>query len=123
MKRAALLISHGSRLLDAKKEVRALTKLLKQKTKIPIFECAFLEINHPDISEGIRICVKKGAQEITILQNFLNSGNHVRKDIPRIVESAKKEFPHVRFRLTIPIGQHKKIPALFAAVLKESKIL
>ena len=120
MKRAILLISHGSFAPQAKAEVMALTRKLKQKTKIPIFEYSFLEINKPTILSGLETCVKKGATEIRILLNFLNSGNHTLRDIPRFIKKAQKKFPNVRFILTQPIGQHIKIPNLFLDTLRMS---
>ena len=111
--KAALLISHGSRLSETKKEVGELTQVLKRRSGLPIFEYAFLELESPDIPEGIDLCVKKGATDITILLNFLNSGKHVNFDIPKIVKEAKEKYPHATFRISPPIGQHPQIIDLF----------
>lgn len=83
-----------------------------------VFEYAFLEIEKPGIPEGIDLCVRKGATEIIILLNFLNSGKHVDEDIPRIIREAKMKYPSVNFRITIPVGQHPKITELFLDLLK-----
>ena len=117
MKRAVLLISHGSRSPKAKHEVIRLACVLKKRSGVPIC-CAFLEINKPSIVSGIRQCVQKGATEIIILLNFLNSGDHALKDIPRFIEQAKKKFPRISFRMTPPIGQHAHIPNPFLDVLR-----
>ena len=90
-----------------------MARLLKKKSGLRIFEYAFLDVTRPSIPEGIEACVRKGATEIVVLQNFLNSGNHVLKDIPAMIRQAKKKFPGVCFVVTRPIGRHPKIGDLF----------
>ena len=111
--KAVLVISHGSRSGKTVAEVRALTKELKSRSGLAIIDYAFLEIVSPSIPEGIKNCVEKGANDITILLNFLNAGKHVDEDIPRIVKEARNHYPHVTIKLTKPIGQHKEIADLF----------
>ncbi|OGX23907.1 MAG: hypothetical protein A2787_05305 [Omnitrophica WOR_2 bacterium RIFCSPHIGHO2_01_FULL_48_9] len=115
--RAILLISHGSRSAKTKQEVAALVKRLERKSKISILEYAFLELERPSIPQGIDRCIKKGASEVVLLLNFLNSGRHVDQDIPQIVKDAKKRYPHVRFKMTSSVGQHKGIADLFAEMI------
>ena len=92
---------------------------LKEKSKISIFEYAFLEVTHPSIPEGIEVCVTKGATEIIILLNFLNSGRHVDEDIPNIVDEARTRYPNVRFQITEPVGQHSEIIDLFVDMIND----
>ena len=111
--KAVLLISHGSRSAKTKQEVSILVKDLQKRTGIAIFEYAFLEIEAPSIPEGIDICVAKGATQVIVLLNFLNSGRHVNNDIPDIVRQAGKKYPQVCFSITTPVGQHPKVAELF----------
>ena len=115
--KAALLISHGSRSIETKKEVAKLVTILKKRSRLKIIEYAFLELENPDIPTGIDICVKKGARDVVVLLNFLNSGRHVDQDIPRIIAQAREKYPHIVIRVTAPVGQHKKIPDLFLDLL------
>ncbi len=114
MKKAFLVISHGSHSPKLLEEIKILVQTLKPMIKYPVCEYAFLEITQPDIPTGIKNCVDQGADEIRILLNFLNSGRHVNQDIPRIVESAQKNYPQVKITISTPVGQHKQIPHLFA---------
>ena len=118
--KAVLLVSHGSRSSKTKEEVIDLVQALKLKTGIGIFEFAFLEIEKPSIPEGLDLCVQKGAQEVTVLLNFLNSGRHVNQDIPAIVQEAQKKYPHVQFTISHPIGQHEKIADLFVNLIRHA---
>ncbi len=116
--RAALLISHGSHSPKAKKEIIHLLQEIKARSGFEILEYAFLEIAKPTILQGIDRCVRQGADTITILLNFLNSGKHVDQDIPKLIKEARARYPDVNFRITPPIGQHRKIRELFLDFLK-----
>ena len=116
--KSVLLVSHGSRSAKTKQEVMALAADLKKQSGIPIFEHAFLEIESPSIPEGIDECVLKGASQVTVLLNFLNSGRHVNDDIPRIVEQARQKYPRLKFSITAPVGQHARINGLFLDLIK-----
>ena len=115
--KAVLLISHGSRSAKTKEEVGVLVKDLQKRTGITIFEYAFLEIESPGIPEGIDICVAKGATQVIVLLNFLNSGRHVNNDIPEIVRQAGQKHPHVCFSTTGPVGQHPRVAELFVDLI------
>ena len=118
--KAVLFISHGSRLPQTEEEVREFVGRLKRRSHVPIFEYAFLEIAHPSIPEGIDICVDKGAAEIIILLNFLNTGKHVDEDIPRIIQTAQKKYPGVVFHITDPVGQHAQITDLLLDMIEKN---
>ena len=116
--KAILLATHGSRNENSRAEIVQLAQDIRQRSGASIVEFAFLDVDKPTIPEGIESCVKQGATEITVLQNFLNSGNHVLHDIPAIVADAKKKFPGLTFKMTPPIGRHPKIPDLFLDLIK-----
>ena len=111
--KAVLLVSHGSHSPKTKKEVSVLVEQLKMNTDARIFEYAFLEIESPSIPEGIDICVQKGACEVLVLLNFLNSGRHIDEDIPKIILAAKIKYPKVQLQMSPPVGQHEKIKDIF----------
>ncbi len=116
--KAVLIVSHGSRSPKLRQEIEWLIHLLRQKSSIPIFHYAFLEMESPTILEGIDQCVGDGATEINVLLNFLNSGKHVDEDIPNIVYQGQLTYPHVRFQISRPVGQHKDIADLFISMIQ-----
>ncbi len=118
--KAVLLVSHGSRSAKTKEEVLELISVLKSRSGVSIFECAFLELEHPGIPDGIDLCVNKGARDIVILLNFLNSGRHVNTDIPEIVKESAGRHPNVKLSITGPVGQHPKIADLFLDLLNHA---
>lgn len=120
MKKAVLVISHGSRSSKTKEEIVQLIDQLKGRTDFTILEYAFLEIEKPSIPEGIALCVDQGAQEIVVLLNFLNSGRHVDEDIPAIVEQCRQKYPSVRIKISRPVGQHPGIINLFSDLIQST---
>lgn len=118
MTKALLLVSHGSRAARANEENRVLAELLQQKSGASVVEYAFLEAAEPSVMEGIESCVRRGASEITILLNFLNSGRHVTEDLPALADEARRRFPELKIVMTPPIGQHPKLPDLFLELLE-----
>ena len=118
--KSILLVSHGSKAPKAREEIDALARQLKRKSCIAIVQPAFMEIESPNIPEGIRQCVKKSATEIIILLNFLNSGRHASADIPKIVRQARKDHPGVKFRMTKPVGQEDYLVDIFLKLLDDT---
>ena len=116
---AALIVSHGSRSPQTKREVKQLLNRIRAANPVDILEFAFLEIESPSIPEGIASCVRQGAGHVIVALNFLNAGKHVDKDIPRIIAAAKKKYPQVRFSLTRPVGQHAKLVGLFRDMIRQ----
>ncbi len=120
MPKAILLISHGSRSGEARREVERLARRIKSLTRVPAVSCAFLEIETPSIPQAIGRCVRRGATEIVLLLHFLNSGRHIRQDIPRILARARRRFPKARFRSVPFIGAHSRIPDLYADLVRRA---
>ncbi len=120
MKKAILLISHGSRSPRTKQEVAQLVEILKSQVSEALFEFAFLEIESPGIPEGIERCISKGATQIIVLLNFLNAGRHVDEDIPSIINAAQQKHPNIKFNITTPVGQHPKIANLFVDLINHA---
>lgn len=115
---AVLFISHGSKIVKAKKEAERLVKILQKRSGIPIFKAAFLEIEWPSIPRGIDQCVKKGADEVILLLNFFSKGRHVDWDIPKIVREARRKYPGIKFQITQPVGRHPGIKEIFLEMIR-----
>lgn len=116
--KAVLLISHGSRYKATLEEIRSLVDTLKLKSGVPIFEYAFLEIAKPGIAEGIDLCVQKGANDILVVLNFLNAGQHVDFDIPEILDQARLRHQACAIKMSRPLGQQPGIDDFFLRIIR-----
>jgi sirohydrochlorin ferrochelatase len=106
VKRAILLIDHGSRRAEANALLEDVADQVRRRAPESIVEVAHMEIAEPDIGEGIETCVEKGATHIIVHPFFLGPGRHTSEDIPAQVERAGQRHPNVRIRISEPLGSH-----------------
>ncbi|BAU22485.1 hypothetical protein THC_0079 [Caldimicrobium thiodismutans] len=111
-----LLVLHGS----PKKEANywdSFLNLLSGVFQRPRddFKIAFLQFGQPDIKSALEDYIREGTYKIIVHPFFLSSGLHVSKDIPEILEEAKKMYPEVEILYTRPLGVHEKL----AEIVKE----
>ncbi|HMK44481.1 MAG TPA: precorrin-8X methylmutase [Dissulfurispiraceae bacterium] len=72
-------------------------------------KAAYLEFAEPGIMRAIEQCVSEGAAKIIIHPFFLAAGVHVTKDIPDVIEDARRRFVAVDFVYSEPLGIHDKL--------------
>jgi sirohydrochlorin ferrochelatase len=106
VKRAILLVDHGSRRAEANALLEDIAGQIRKRAAESIVEIAHLEIAEPGIGEGIEACVEKGATHIIVHPFFLGPGRHTSEDIPAQVERAAQRHPNVRIRISEPLGSH-----------------
>ena len=106
MKRAILLVDHGSRRAEANAQLDVVAEQVRKRAADSIVEVAHLEIAKPDIAEGIDACVKKGATQIIVHPFFLGPGRHTSEDIPAQVAQAARKHSNVQIRISEPLGGH-----------------
>lgn len=112
-----LLVAHGSRNpLAAVEHAQLCEKVQAQSNEAqsapqaglepqPIqVRPAYLELAEPSIADAIDTAVAQGALQIRLLPHFLNSGNHVMRDLPEAVAEAEKKHPGVSIELAEHLG-------------------
>ena len=119
-KLALLIIDHGSVRMEANRMLKEVGKLLQEIKPELIVKIAHMELAEPTISQGIENCVLAGATEIIAHPYMLSPGRHSTEDIPRLVAKAVEKYPEIKFRVTQPLGIHKK---LCQVVLERAGIL
>ena len=93
MKKSVLLVGHGSKLGGSSDALNQVLESLREKEPSTFFQAAFLEIQPPNIPQGIEHCLNQGADEVIVIPYFVQAGKHVAQDIPRIVSEAKTKHP------------------------------
>jgi len=117
--RAIILLSHGSQSLSSQAEVAELGRRIAREGECAYVQHAYLDIAEPLFAHAVKQLVSRGAKEIVVVLHFLNSGNHVSRDIPSLLAEARKNFPDVVFYVTRPVGLHPVIPALCSDLIRE----
>lgn len=109
MKRAILIMAHGSRIAEANDAAREVAKMVQEMTGEEIVEVSFRELHDPDIQQGIDNCVAKGATRILLIPYFLFMGAHVQHDLPEEIEAAQKRHPGLEMVMGPHLGVHRKL--------------
>ena len=111
MKRGLFILAHGSRSPEAGKQLENVVANIEKNggAKFQFVEYGAMELSKPSFPEGIENLANKGVEEIVIVPLFLFFGNHIKKDIPKILEDIKVKHPNVKFTLTSPIGEDPRI--------------
>ncbi|MDA8324803.1 MAG: precorrin-8X methylmutase [Nitrospiraceae bacterium] len=114
-----ILVGHGSPRKDANlMEVvgRLLHSMLHPGCIRGCVRACYLQFGRPDLKMAIDDAVRDlNPQRIIIHPYFLNSGMHVTKDIPEMIDGARALYPAVDFIYTEPLG----IAAEMVRVAKE----
>lgn len=119
MKRAVLLIGHGSKLAGSNTALEQVVGALREQEPATFFQAAFLELQSPNILEGIELCLREGADEVVVVPYFVQTGRHVVEDIPRIVAEAKARFPEKSIRLADYLGFDERIVSVVVDRIRE----
>lgn len=107
-----ILIGHGSPKKDANNIAlagRLLHSAIHPNCNNNCVKVAYLQFAEPALHEAIKECVQGGAKRIIVHPYFLSSGMHVTKDIPEMIDEARKAYPDVEFIYTEPLGIHEKL--------------
>jgi sirohydrochlorin cobaltochelatase len=103
-KKAVLIVSHGSRSKDAVAEFHQVVDAVSGRYKTTKVKGAFMELSEPDIPTAVKELSESGITEIAVIPYFLFMGNHIKQDIPEILEEQRALYPHLNFKFGRPIG-------------------
>ena len=101
---ALILFAHGARDPAWAVPVRRLQGKVTALRPDLAVEVAFLELDAPLLPEAIENLVARHCREIAIVPVFLAQGGHLKKDVPRLIETMKERFPGVTFDLWPALG-------------------
>lgn len=102
-----LIIGHGSKDPNAQISLNYVVNGLKEKYR-NVSRC-FLEIEKPDIFEGIEKCEKDNPKVLVIVFYFLHEGAHVKTDINNDLKPALEKANLKKICITKHLGTDKKM--------------
>jgi sirohydrochlorin cobalto/nickelchelatase len=77
-----LVLGHGSSLPYNRELVESLAQMISRDISGPV-RTAYLNMNHPNIQEGLKSFAGTNVKKIVALPLFLAHGVHTREDIPK----------------------------------------
>lgn len=122
MSTALIVLGHGSRNPVAREQFLALVAQLRAARPEPV-HAASMELAPPTLDEAVAEAVAAGATEIVVQPCFLFDGNHIRRDIPRMLLRAEAEYPAVTFRCGRPIGADRRVVEILLERAEEAPCL
>lgn len=113
MKKALLIMAHGSRAEAANREFEALVETVAQASKdyVAVLPC-FLELARPSLQEALQQLEHQPVETVYVYPLFFNQGKHVAVDIPEQVREARQRHPHLSIQLLDYFGSADALPAL-----------
>jgi len=103
---AVIILGHGSRNTGADEAIRKVVDGVKQTSSFAVVEHAFLQYVPPTPHEVIERCAGQNVDRVVIVPFFLQAGAHVTRDIPELVEKARKQHPKIEIIVTDYVGAH-----------------
>jgi sirohydrochlorin ferrochelatase len=113
--RSILLIDHGSVKPEANHMLSCVANLLQTMVGSDVIvRYAHMELAEPSIAAGVGQCIAAGATEVIAFPYMLSPGKHVTRDVPRLVQEAAANHPHVSVRVTAAFGVNEKLAEVIA---------
>ena len=106
MKTAVIILGHGSKSTAADEAIQRTAAGVKKLGGYELVEYAFLQYGKPTPQNALESCIGQKAERIVIVPFFMQSGEHVTKDIPAFVEKAGKQYPNIKIVVTDYVGSH-----------------
>lgn len=119
MRRALLILDHGSRNRDAREGTAELSRKVAAARPDWLVEYAHMELAGPDFEAGVDALVARGAEQIFIHLHFLGVGFHVRESIPELVAKAAARHPQIVIETSAPLGHDPRITEIILSRMDE----
>ena len=103
-----ILFAHGARdpaWADPFHRIVARVRGLHPQTRV---ELAFLESMQPDLASVIALLAPE-FRRVSVVPLFLAQGGHLRKDLPRMVDSIRNDHPGLRIDVAPAIGDSEEL--------------
>jgi sirohydrochlorin cobaltochelatase len=118
VKAGIVLFAHGSRDPEWSRPFERIAGCLRNDTDPPFVAIAYLE-HGPSLMQVLRTVASREISDIRVVPVFLGTGGHIKSDVPRLVDEARREFPALRIALDEPIGERPEvIEAIARAILR-----
>ena len=76
---------------------------------------AFLEHLQPDLITALRDLASRGLSKVRVVPLFLGQGGHLREDLPRLLEHARRQVPQLEVEVTEAAGEDLSVQAALEA--------
>lgn len=110
---ALVLFAHGARDPEWAEPFRAIASRVEAGRKDLAVKLAFLELQPPSLADAIKELTAAGHSTIHVAPLFMAQGGHLKKDLPLLLDSIRRQQPGLTLSLLPAIGE---IPGLRDAI-------
>lgn len=114
-----VVFAHGSSVESANDAVRAVAAELARRGELDVVEAAFLEGGKHDLAGAIDALAPR-VSRIVVVPYFLTLGLHLQRDLPRLVEAARRAHPKLSIEVTPPLDGHPAMAEVLLARAREA---
>src|SRR5215471_12072956 len=106
MRTGYVVFAHGSSVESANEAVRAVAAEMARKGNLDPVVASFLEGGKPSLLEAISKVAGLGAGRVVVAPYFLTLGLHLQRDLPVLIQEARKAHPGLQIEVTAPLDGH-----------------
>ncbi len=118
---AIILLSHGSRVPGAGRDMEEVAKRIKEKYGYQMVEVCFMSRLGPHFPEVFEKCIRLGATRVIVIPYFLHLGLHLLLDIPKMLQKEVQKFPQVNLIFGKSFGFDESLVDLLQRRIEESR--
>jgi sirohydrochlorin ferrochelatase len=111
------VFAHGSSIASANEAVRAVARDMARRGDLDHVEAAFLEGGTPSLQDAVGALAPR-VDQVIVVPYFLTLGLHLQRDLPVLIEHARRLHPGVRIDVAAPLDQH---PSMVDALLDRAR--
>lgn len=115
---AYVVFAHGSSVESANDAVRSVAGEVARRGSLQPVVAAFLEGGRPDLRSALEEMAARGASRVIVIPYFLTLGLHLQRNLPQLIEQARRAHPNLEIEVTAPLDGH---PAMVDAVLDRAR--
>ncbi len=112
--KATVLLLHGSKDASWLEPFIELRDMVAAKATGARIAIACLQFGSPTLKETIASLASEGIRKVVVVPVFISTRGHVAKDVPVLIEEARKSFPAIEISESPAIGE---FPAVRQAMI------
>ncbi len=109
-----LIMAHGSPDAQANEPIHVIARLARASSQYVAVTACFMDLNQPSIPDAAAAMIRRGITHIIAVPYFLHLGNHVRDDLPVLIDAARARHPRSTIILAEHLGFDRSIVSVIA---------
>jgi sirohydrochlorin cobaltochelatase len=109
MTQAIILFAHGARSAAWAEPFERLRTIVQARSPQAQVGLAYLELMSPSLPELVSNYAQAGVTQVTVVPIFLGQGGHIRRDLPLLIETLNKRYPHIQIEVAVAVGEDEQV--------------